>query len=224
MRAEMAFVQGIPSVLQFRRSSPSHACICMKTKKSSKGPQKKAQKPERATAAATGFGGSQRDGNGASSSSSDRAVNVVREKTSGAEGDATPHRAAVLDVQTMEDPRKRLVPGPTSREKRVALASEIVRQLRFEWGLSADEMIEKLEDARNWAHWIPLLRRTGILFLKLFCTGLRLQSCKLRETKTGRSEKKNREICANCEGDLSQFAGKLICRSRKQFFKRKKDL
>lgn len=155
----------------------------MKAKKGAKGPPKKAKAKRQTATVAPGTGfGKTADGE------SDANRSIVPEAASGAEGDATPHRAAVTNVQTLEDPRKAI---PTKEEVAtdgLVLDVEEAKALRFGWDLSLDALIEKFEDARQMGDFDKVVAAnrhlvTELLLYRFTSAILNVEGDKTRETR-----------------------------------------
>lgn len=134
------------------RTSPRTAyystCICMKSDKNT-------SKGERATKSKRpnpGVGFGERPSTVGQPKAKGESSAVQLEETSGASGDATPHRAMVpkpIDDR-LKDPRKNSLDAPVEPLVELSsLSKEEVKALRFDRKSTCDEIIEYFEDARH---------------------------------------------------------------------------
>lgn len=73
----------------------------------------------------------------------------VRERTTGEEGNATPHRVSVENRRELQDPTKEFVDLADTEVRLPSLPVTELESLRFKWDTGLDELIEKFEDARK---------------------------------------------------------------------------
>ncbi len=108
---------------------------------------------------------------------------VVRETVTGEEGNATPHQAAVMNPTKLEDPTKEIYDAV---EAPVLEPLKNVDELRLDWSLGFDELIEVFEDARKEKRLDKLVRANRHLVSEALL--YRFTSAILKVESDGRKE------------------------------------
>lgn len=204
----MAFVPSTPSIFEATRRARSHPCICMK--RGSSGSKKKVK----------GFATNPKTTSKKRSSRPDG----VREKATGEEGNATPHRVSVLNVQKLQDPRNEVVTDLSESEDKVKTFSATdLESFRLSWDIGRDELIEKFEDARkndtlDAVVWANRHLVTEALLYRFTSTILRVESEKQRtewkEESRNMRELRRRLIAASWDFDLPFKRGIMAAEER----------
>lgn len=159
-RVSFSFAFSAP-VRLFSPSQSSSACVCMKAKRNGAASEKRSSKNKRSSPPGAGFGSEnsikrppskEKSVISAEEEDENSRRDLQLEKSSGAQGDATPHRALVnvptsKDLEnpqdeSLEDPLPPLIELPeVSRER--------ITELRFDRREGLDTLIERFADSRT---------------------------------------------------------------------------